>query len=114
MTAETRTRDCLDPPLGVVLAEAVVEKEVCEGVVEVGPETHQAVRLVRIRDLPETLEAFKGTASEDYKLSGILMYKNMRKNTLDTFCTSCMIVHWIAQRNKIILDADFYKKKEAR
>jgi hypothetical protein len=69
-TAEARTRDCSrdcsDPPLGVVLAEAVVEEEVCEGVVEVGPESHQTVSLVRIRDLPETLEAlFKGTASED-------------------------------------------------
>ncbi len=85
MTAESRTRDCSDPPLGVVFAEAVVEEEVSEGVVEVGPETYQAVRLVRIRDLPETLSAFKGTASKDYKLSGILIDKNMRKNTLDTY-----------------------------
>jgi hypothetical protein len=69
VTVKNRSRDCSDPSLGVVLAEAVVEEEVCEGVVEVGPEAHQAVRLVRIRDLPKTLSAlFKGAASEDYKI----------------------------------------------
>ncbi len=43
---------CSDAPLGVVFAEAVVEQEVCERVVEVRPQAHQAVSLVRVGDLP--------------------------------------------------------------
>ncbi len=42
-----------DPFSDVVLAETVVEEEVCERVVEVRPQAHQPVGLVRVRDLPE-------------------------------------------------------------
>ena len=43
----------LEPTDGVPL-EAVVEQEVGETVIEVGPQTHQPVGLVRVTDLPAT------------------------------------------------------------
>ena len=48
--------------------EAVIDEEVGESVVEVRPEPHQAVRLVRVADLPEEHVGLLQRAAEHHGL----------------------------------------------